>query len=69
VKKNSLPLPGSLSTQISPPIISTRRLDMVNPSPVPPYFLVVELSAWLKAWKSFPFCSSVSPIPVSRTEN
>ena len=38
-----------LSTQISPPINSTRRLHMVSPSPVPPYFLVVELSAWEKA--------------------
>ena len=27
----------------------------------------VEVSAWLKAWKSFPSCSCVIPIPVSET--
>ena len=46
---NSLPFPGSLSTQISPPIMLTNRLEMVSPRPVPPYFLVVDVSAWLKA--------------------
>ena len=40
---------------------------MANPSPVPPYFRVVEVSAWLKASKSRPCCSAVMPMPVSRT--
>ena len=33
VKENVLPLPGSLSTQIVPPIISTRLLQMDSPRP------------------------------------
>ncbi len=36
VKWNSLPAPGSDCTQIRPPIISTRRLLIVSPRPVPP---------------------------------
>jgi len=31
----ALPCPGSLSIQILPPIISTSRVEMVNPSPAP----------------------------------
>ena len=34
---------------------------------MPPYFLVVEASAWLNAWNSRPSCSSVMPMPVSET--
>ena len=49
VKEKVVPCPGSLSTRISPPIISTRRLLMDSPRPVPPYFRVVEVSAWEKA--------------------
>ena len=30
------PRPGALSTQISPPIASTRRLEIASPRPVPP---------------------------------
>ena len=48
VKLKVLPSPDLLSTQISPPIISTRRLLMARPRPVPPYLRVVEVSAWLK---------------------
>ena len=33
-----LPFPGSLSTQIFPPIISTSCLEMASPSPVPAVF-------------------------------
>ncbi len=40
-----LPLPGVLFRPIWPPIISTSCLDMVVPSPVPPYRRVVESSA------------------------
>jgi hypothetical protein len=35
VKKNVDPLPGSDSTQISPPWRSTIFLQMANPMPVP----------------------------------
>ena len=38
VKRKMLPLPGSLSTQIRPPMRSTRRRLMVSPKPVPPYW-------------------------------
>ena len=36
VKWNVLPAPGVLSAQIRPPIIDTRRPQMLRPSPVPP---------------------------------
>ena len=36
VKKKVDPAPGSLSTQIVPPISSVNRLLMIKPSPVPP---------------------------------
>ena len=62
-------MPGVLSIQIRPPIISTSFREMVSPSPVPPCFRVVDMSAWVKAWNSFAHCSGVMPIPVSRTEN
>src|SRR5438445_377060 len=42
VKRNTLPLPGSLSKSISPPISSTSRLEIASPSPVPPWWDVVE---------------------------
>ena len=41
-----LPWPSSLSTQIRPAIIPTNRAEMLKPSPVPPYFRVVDPSAW-----------------------
>ena len=43
-----LPWPGSLSTQMLPSIILTRRWLMTKPRPVPPYLRVVEVSAWEK---------------------
>jgi hypothetical protein len=45
VKWSCVPLSTSLSIQIFPPIISTKRAQMVNPKPVPPYLRVVEESA------------------------
>src|ERR1019366_5317405 len=44
VKLNLDPVPISLSTQIVPPISSTRRLEMLKPSPVPPDLRVVDES-------------------------
>ena len=38
VKKKVVPLPGSLSAQIEPPISMQSRLQMANPSPVPPNY-------------------------------
>ena len=42
------PDPSVLSAQMCPPISSARRLQMLSPSPVPPYFLVVEESTCVK---------------------
>ena len=61
-----LPWPGSLSTQMRPPIIWTRRIEMVSPSPVPPYLRVVEESAWVKAQRSISVSPAGIPMPVSR---
>ncbi|MNN20133.1 hypothetical protein D3C81_1333940 [compost metagenome] len=58
---------GVDATPISPPIRSTSRLQMVSPSPVPPYLREVEESAWVKAWNSLLHCSSLRPMPVSMT--
>ena len=41
-----LPLPGSLSTWISPPISSISRRVIASPRPVPPKRRVVDPSAW-----------------------
>ena len=51
VKVNVLPTPRSLSTPISPPIISVSRFEMESPRPVPPYWRVVVVSACVNAWK------------------
>jgi hypothetical protein len=48
VKWKRVPESGPLSTQIFPPIISTKRVEIVSPKPVPPYFRVVEVSACVK---------------------
>jgi hypothetical protein len=45
VKVNVEPWPGCDSTQIFPPCISMMRFDMASPKPVPPFFLVMALSA------------------------
>ena len=69
VNAKVLPTPGSLSSQICPPINSTRRRLIVRPRPVPPCFRVVDMSACENGWNNLADCSRVMPIPVSRTEN
>jgi len=65
VKWKQLPAPGSLSTQMRPPINSRILVEMVSPNPVPPNFRVVSELAWENASKMV-FCfSSGMPIPVS----
>ena len=59
--------PGSLSSQIRPPIIWTSVAEIVRPSPVPPNRRVVEPSAWLKASKIVACLSAGMPMPVSVT--
>ena len=61
------PFPGSLVTAMSPPMSWQNLWLMARPRPVPPYFLLVELSACSKAWKSLPSCSGVMPMPLSLT--
>ena len=62
-----VPLPGSLSTVMSPPIIWQNFRLIARPRPVPPNLRVVEASACANAWKSRPICSGVMPMPVSLT--
>ena len=59
------PCPGTLSTLICPPIISVNCLVIGNPSPVPPYFVVVSSSAWVNSSNTLMTCCSFMPIPVS----
>ncbi len=64
VKVNTLPWPGSLSTQIRPPCSSTNFFDSVRPRPVPSSpreALVCRNSSKMRAWS----CGSM-PIPVLR---
>ena len=56
-----LPLPGSLSTVIPPPIRSTMFFVMAMPRPVPCTLLVVELSARVKGSKIWVRNSWVMP--------
>jgi len=61
------PLPGLLSTVMSPPIKRQKCRLIASPRPVPPYLRVVEESACENSWNSRPICSSVMPMPVSVT--
>ena len=67
VKTKVVPLPGVLSTVRSPPMSRASRRLITRPSPVPPYFRVVELSACVNDWKSLACCSGEIPMPVSVT--
>ena len=64
---NTEPLPGSLVTVTSPPIMRASLRVMARPSPVPPNCWAVEASAWVNSWNSFACCSGVMPMPVSET--
>ena len=68
VKRNVLPTPSPLSTQMRPRIISTSCCEIARPKPVPPKRREVELSTWLKESKICACLSGGMPIPVSRTE-
>src|SRR5262249_1747393 len=65
--ENVAPLPSSDSTQMRPPCISMMRRAMDKPSPVPPFFLVAELSACWNSSKILPLSFASMPRPVSRT--
>src|SRR5262245_17374811 len=64
---NTEPLPGSLATVTSPPIMRASLREMASPSPVPPKRRAVAASAWLNSSNSFACCSAVMPMPVSTT--
>src|SRR5581483_9546779 len=67
VKRNVLPTPTVLSTQMRPPCSPTRRFEMARPRPVPPYLRVVELSACRNSSKMYASASCGMPTPVSVT--
>ena len=58
------PRPWTLSTVRSPPIRRQKWRLIASPSPVPPYRLRVDASAWENASNSRPNCSSVIPFQV-----
>src|SRR5215467_362201 len=64
---NTEPVPGSLFTVTSPPIMRASLRVMASPSPVPPKRCAVAASAWLNSSNSFACCSGVMPMPVSAT--
>ena len=49
--RNVLPLPTSLSTEMSPPMILVSRLVIVSPSPVPIVASAPTVRARSKGWK------------------
>src|SRR5262249_10286839 len=56
------PLPGSLVTVTSPPIMRASLRVMARPRPVPPNFCAVAASTWLNSSNSFACCSAVMPM-------
>src|SRR3954468_3359715 len=67
VKWKVAPRPASLSSQRRPPIISTKRREMVKPSPVPPWLRAVDPSACVNASKMAACRSFGTPVPVPPT--
>jgi hypothetical protein len=53
---NTEPLPGSLVTVTSPPIMRASLRVMASPSPVPPKRCAVAASAWLNSSNSLACC-------------
>ncbi len=66
-KWNVLPLPTWLSTHSRPSSKETNWAEIASPSPVPPYRLLVDVSACENASKMLARLSSGMPMPVSRT--
>ena len=62
-----LPWPSSLWTPISPPISSTKRLQIDKPRPVPPKRRLMLASAWVKGANSWASASGAMPMPLSHT--
>ncbi len=62
-------MPNSLSTSISPFCNCTRSFTIDNPRPEPPYFLVIESSAWRNLSNIPGNFSLAIPMPVSLITN
>ena len=60
-----VPAPFWLCTEMVPPIRSTSCLEMVRPSPVPPYLRAVSEPAWVNDSKICSTYSGAMPMPVS----
>src|SRR5262249_7354943 len=63
VKEKVAPCPGLDSTQMRPPCRARMRRAMERPSPVPPFFLVFELSTCWNASKMRAWPSAALPGP------
>ena len=61
------PMPGSLLQKISPPSSASRCLQMLRPSPVPPYAPLMLSSAWQNGSKMRLSCCWLMPMPWSLT--
>lgn len=68
MNQNVEPSPTQLVTPIDPPMSSTSCFEIARPSPVPPYFRVVEASAWLNFSKMEASFSGGIPMPLSLTD-
>ena len=66
---NADPWPTTLSAWMVPLIRSASSLHTAKPSPVPPYFLVVEASACTNLSNRTGICPGSRPIPVSLMTN
>src|SRR5258708_13347439 len=64
---NTEPLPSSLVTVTSPPIMRASLRDSARPSPVPPYRRAVSESAWRNSCNSFACFSPANPMPLPST--
>ena len=64
-----LPVPGVLTSRISPPSRRDSSRLIARPRPVPPYLREVEPSACWNASKMICCLSGEMPMPVSETEN
>ena len=63
----TVPLFSSDTIDILPLIRSTSLFDIQSPSPVPPYFVWMLLSAWENGLNNFFIPSSLIPMPLSIT--
>ena len=65
----TLPTPGRLVTETSPPMATHSLRAMPSPRPVPPTRRVAEESACTNGSKTDPIRSGAMPTPVSRTRS